>query len=501
MSFLNALRDFFGGEGGLILPQIMLAIYALGILLTDFWLDARHKHLNAVMAMIGVGFSGWTLWRLHAALLANNYEPFLAFRNTIIVDEFFIFFSALFLASTALVILLSVRYMEIEDEHNGEYYALMLFATIGMMFMASGMDLVVLFMALETMAISFYVLVGYLRRDRRSNEGALKYLLLGAFSSGLLAYGFSLLYGMSGSTSLLRLGFRGAEFPIGEAVAANQGHVLILVALITVCAGLFFKIAAVPFHQWAPDVYEGAPTSITAYVSVASKAASFALLLRILLAIFQPIRADWDTILVIVAVVTMTVGNFAAITQTNIKRLLAYSSIAHVGYILLGIVAWNPTGFKGIAFYLFAYTFMNTGAFAIIILLRRQGVIGDELEDMNGLYHRSPMAAVLLLIFMLSLAGIPPTAGFMGKYFIFLALLESQRYWLAVLAVLYVVPALYYYFRIVVHAWMREATEPAPVISNAQALALTITGFVTLAAGLWPNPFIKLAEYAFNFTR
>lgn len=475
-----------------ILPQVMLVLFGLGILATDFLLDARTKWFNAIMAMFGVGFSGYALWRVYgeiAAVPPGFYPGRLAFNNSILADPFFVFFGIIFLAATALVILMSVRYLDIEQEHHGEYYALILFAAAGMLFMAQGQDLVVLFVSLETMALSFYVLTGFLRRERRSNEAALKYILLGAFSSGVLVYGFSILYGISGSTNLME---------IAQAVQERgAGDALVLLALVTVSVGLFFKIAAVPFHQWAPDVYEGAPTPITAYVSVASKAASFALLLRLFLGVFWPVRTDWEWLLGAVAVATLTVGNFAALTQTNVKRLLAYSSIAHAGYILLGLVAGNETGLKGMAFYLFVYTFMNIGAFTIVILLRRQGLIGDELEDMNGLFYRSPVAAVLLLIFLLSLAGIPPTAGFLGKYFIFLALIESQHYLLAIFGALYVVPALYYYFRIIVHAWLRDPREPGRlVITRAQGVTLAVTVFVSLAGLLYAEPFVRLAMYA-----
>jgi NADH-quinone oxidoreductase subunit N len=276
-------------------------------------------------------------------------------------------------------------------------------------------------------------------------------------------------------------------------------QILPLLAFVLIAVGLLFKVAAVPFHMWAPDVYEGAPTPITAYVSVASKTASFALLLRLFLVVFSISQATWIYLIAGVAVASLTWGNLAALTQTNVKRLLAYSSISHVGYILLGLVAGNETGLVGIAYYLFAYVFMTAGAFAVIIVLRQKGLIGEELEDLNGLYQRSPAAALLLLIFMLSLAGIPPTAGFMGKYFIFLSLIESKHPVLAVFAVLYIVPALYYYFRIIVHAWLKQPGEaPHPVMTNAQAVALGVTVFVTLAAGLYPEPFTRLARYAFG---
>jgi len=489
----------------LIMPQVMLTLFGIGILITDFFLDAKHKWFNALTAMVGVIFSAAALWNLHRAIEGlpadqrNQFglyawdKTFPGFNGTLVVDPFFIFFGFLFLGSTALVILLSVRYLEIEAEHHGEYYALMLFATVGMMFMASAVELVMLFLGLETMAISFYILAGFLRRERRSNEGALKYLLLGAFSSGILAYGFSLLYGLTGST---RLDFIQSEF-LGFEFNGMLGNPLVLFAMITIAAGLFFKVAAVPFHQWAPDVYEGAPTTITAYVSVASKAASFAMLLRIFGSVFDvgPLRANWQEMFAVIAVITMTVGNFAALTQTNIKRLLAYSSIAHVGYILLGLVPGNATGLEGVSFYLLAYLFMNTGAFAVVIILRRKGLIGEELEDMNGLIQRAPAAAVLLVIFLLSLAGIPLTAGFLGKYFIFLGLIEAKRYWLAAVAVLYIVPAVYYYFRIVRHAWMTDATDPVrPAITPAQAIALAAAGIFTLYIGILPEGFIVLAK-------
>jgi NADH-quinone oxidoreductase subunit N len=485
------LRD--NHDLNMVKPQLMLAFFGIAILLTDFLIEPGQKYFNAIFALMGVGFSGTILYQLGRKIGAEGVQD--AYSSTVLIDHFSIFFCMLFLAVTALIILLSIRYLQIEEENHGEFYALMLFATIGMMFMVEGLDLIVQFIGLETMAISFYIMVGFLRRERRSNEAALKYLLLGAFSSGILVYGFSLLYGLSASTNLQ---------DIANAVFHRPPtNPLVLLALVTVAAGLFFKIAAVPFHQWAPDVYEGAPTVTTAYLSVASSAASFALLLRLFQTVFWPVREHWVGLLGVVAVASMTVGNLAAITQTNIKRMLAYSSISHVGYILLGLVAagsgpnGNQNGLTGIAFYIFAYAFMNLGAFAVVIILRRKGLIGDELEDLNGLIHRSPMAAVLLLIFMLSLAGIPPTAGFLGKYYIFLSLLQTNHYYLAIFAALYVVPALYYYFRVVVHAFLKESTDPVKVTLNPwQTLALTVSGFVVLAAGIYPEPFIKLANYS-----
>jgi NADH-quinone oxidoreductase subunit N len=509
---LSALMSYLQGDGRVILPEIELTLFGLGILLIDFTLSVKERYLNAGLALLGTLFSAYTVWKLRVPVDADG--SLLGFHDSVVVDPFFLFCAALFLAATALVILLSVKYLEIEQEQEGEYYALLLFACVGMMFMASGIDLIVMFLGLETMALSFYVLTGFLRREKRSNEAALKYVLLGAFSSGILAYGFSLLYGLSASTNIFRistmLGRRSALVSallhspqLSPATAQFDPFLLQLLpvlAFVLVAVGLFFKVAAVPFHQWAPDVYEGAPTPVTVYVSVASKTASFALLLRLFLVVFGATQVNWMYLVAGIAVASLTWGNLAALTQTNVKRLLAYSSISHVGYILLGLVAGNDTARVGIAFYLFAYVFMTAGAFAVLIVLRQKGLIGEELEDLNGLYQRSPAAAVLLLIFMLSLSGIPPTAGFMGKYFIFLSLIETKHPVLAVFAVLYIVPALYYYFRIVVHAWLKQPGEaPRTAMSSAQAVALGVALFVTLAAGLYPEPFTRLAHYALTF--
>jgi len=488
-----------GRDVGFILPEIMVAFFGLAILMLDFFLGSRQRGWNSIPAFIGVLMSGAALYTIKPAASAP-FGPTRAFDNSIVIDPFFIFFGFIFLASAALVILLSVRYMEIEHEQHGEYYALVLFAVVGMMFLACGNDLVVLFVALETMALSFYVLTGFLRRDRRSNEAALKYVLIGAFSSGILAYGFSILYGLAGSTNLdviaVRLAQRHAQL--------GGTDLLTFLALGTVAAGVFFKVAAVPFHQWAPDVYEGAPTAITAYVSVASKTASFALLLRLFLTVFWPVRMDWIMLIATVAVLSLTVGNLAAMTQSNIKRLLAYSSISHVGYILLGFVAavnpdgsLNQRGLQAMAFYLFVYAFFNTGAFAIVIVLRHKGVIGDEVEDLNGLIQRSPAAAVLMLIFLLSLAGIPPTAGFVGKLLIFWSLIETRHYVLAVVSVAYILPAVYYYFRMVAAMFVRDSSDPVlPLITPAQKFALAAMVTVTLAAGIFPDQFLRLATYS-----
>jgi len=391
-----------------------------------------------------------------------------------------------------LAVLISAKYLEIEGAHYGEYYALLVFSAVGMMFLASGTDLIVLFVALEVMALCEYVLTGFLRGSRRSNEAAVKFFLLGAFSSGLLLYGMSLLYGIGGSTNLAVI--------MGRLSERSPTDLLSWVAMITLLAGLFFKVAAVPFHQWTPDAYEGAPTSITAFISVAPKVASFAILLRLLLSCIWPLRVQWQLLMVGVAVATMTLGNLAAITQTNIKRFFGYSTISHVGYLLLGVITaadGNETGLQAVFIYLLVYAFMNLGAFAVIIVMRRKDLIGDEIDDLSGLMSRSPGMAIIMLIFLLSLAGIPPTAGFIGKYFIFLSLIETHHYVLAVLAVGYAVVALYYYLRIVVAMFMKKAMDTVPLETGpGLSVALGVSLGVTLLLGIYPQPLIVIAREA-----
>ena len=479
--------------------MVELTIFALGILLIDLMVPREWKWINAAGAFVGVVFAALCVWQIQSKLPRGAA----GFYNSLLVDRFAIYFWYLFLAGAAIAILMSVRYLELEDEHHGEYYSLLLLSVVGMMCMAAGIDIVLLFIGLELMAISTYVLVGFLRRDRRSNEAALKYLLLGAFSSGIFAYGLSLFYGISGSTNLA---------VIARAVSAVDPHnPVVVIALLTTMVGLLFKIAAVPFHQWAPDAYEGAPTCITGFMSVAVKAAAWALLLRILGFGLWPLRSIYTPVIVFVSIATMTGANFAALTQTNTKRLLAYSSIAHVGYMLLAFVAMGTSqpgspgfndGFKGILIYLLVYMFMNLGAFAVITSLRQRNVIGDELDDMAGLYQRAPVEAALMLLFLLSLAGIPPAAGFLGKYYIFLSLIESQHYWLASLGVLYSLFGLYYYLKIANSMLMRAPmeTERLP-LSLGMRCALGVTALATIVIGVFPEPFIRGVNWSLGIAQ
>ncbi len=490
----------------LALPMLLLSLFALGILLIDLILPEQWKPVNAFIALAGLAFSAAAVGKLHLAYrVAESHGgvvgDFTGFMGTLVVDRFAIYFFYLFLVGAAIAILMSIQYLEIERENHGEFYALLLFSVVGMMCMAAGYDIVLLFIGLELMAISTYVLVGFLRRDKRSNEAALKYLLLGAFSSGLFAYGLSLFYGVTGSTNL---GLIAAK--LQEIMATRPHDPVVAFALLTTTVGVLFKIAAVPFHQWAPDAYEGAPTSVTGFMSVAVKSAGWALLLRIFLFGLGPLRSMYVPLLIFVAIVTMTVGNLAAISQSNLKRLLAYSSIAHVGYMLLGLVASdgvnNSTGIMAIMIYLLVYTFMNLGAFAVITSLRRRNIIGDEIDDIAGLYFKAPVETMLMLMFLLSLAGIPPLAGFWGKYFIFLSLIQTGHYALASLAVLYAVIGLYYYMRIASAMIIRPAVDTEPVrIGPAMGLALLVTAVGTIGIGIFPNFFINAVNWSLGLTQ
>jgi NADH-quinone oxidoreductase subunit N len=481
------------GDFYYLLPEIVLTTGALLILLADL-IVARDQ--QSVLAWISLGILAATA----AALLPVADAHLQIAHGLIAVDRFALFFKVVFLAAAALTILMSVRYLDVEGTRAGEYYFLILCATLGMMFMAGGTDLITLFIGLETMAIAFYILTGYIKPSRRSNEAAVKYFLLGTFSLGILLYGMSLLYGLSGTTNLRS---------IATSLVGQERDPRLVLAVILVVAGMGFKIAAVPFHMWAPDVYEGAPTPIAGLLSVASSAASFAMLLRIFVESLPAMRVStsvaavglnlppigWSTLFYVLSVVSMTVGNFAALTQSNLKRMLAYSSIAHGGYLLIGVVAGTTRGITAMLIYLFVYSFMQLGAFTVLALLRRVDVVGDELKDLNGLLFRQPFAAVAMLLFMLSLGGVPPTAGFMGKFWLFSAAIESGYVWLAVIGVLNSAVSLYYYIRIVVFMMLKnEPTGTEPKTSPALALALGVAVVATLLVGVYPEPLFQFAQ-------
>ena len=465
-----------------ILPEIVVTGGALVVLLLSVVTPRRDDVLLGVSLATVAAALYWV-----AAFAGLDVT---ASKGLLAIDGFAAFFKIVALGSAAVTMLMSSPYLRVEGLRAGEYYFLILCATLGMMFMASGMDLITLFIGLETMAVSFYVLAGYLKPNPRSNEAAVKYFLLGAFSLGVLLYGMSILYGVTGTTSLE-----------GTAAAlADQGSSpLLVLAVVLVGAGMGFKIAAVPFHMWAPDVYEGAPTPVTAFLSVGSKAASFAMLIRIFMEGLPSLGAEWTVLFWGLAVVTMTVGNIAALTQSNLKRLLAYSSIAHAGYLLMGVVAGTQRGVAAMLVYVGVYLFMQLGAFAVVAAMRRGDVVGDELKDLTGLSRRSPMMAFAMLFFMLSLGGIPPTAGFMGKVWLFGAAIDAGFIWLAVIAVANSAVSLYYYLRVVVFMWINDETAPAAsplVLGPAMTAALLVAVVGTVVFGLYPQFLFASAEAA-----
>ena len=470
-----SINDFY-----YVLPEIILTFGALVLLVVDLILPKRDGVVFGVAIV--------TLLATAAAVLSFAGVNTTASAGLLAIDGFATFFKLIFILSAVMTVLMSGSYLRVEGVRAGEYCFLILCATLGMMFMASGVDLITLFIGLETMAIAFYILAGFLKPSQRSNEAAVKYFLLGAFSLGLLLYGMSLLYGATGTTSL---------DGIATVLAGGERSLILSLALILIAAGMGFKIAAVPFHMWAPDVYEGAPTPVTAFLSVGSKAASFAMLLRIFFVGLPFLVSDWQTLFWVLAALTMTVGNIAAITQTNTKRMLAYSSIAHAGYVLVGVVSGTERGIAATLVYLWVYLFMQLGAFAIISMLRRQDVVGDELKDLSGLYFRKPFAAIAMLIFMLSLGGIPPTAGFMGKVWVFGAAIEQGFVWLAVIGVANSAISLYYYYRVIVFMWLKEETLGSDIeMGPAMATVLGIAVVGSILFGIFPDMLFDHAQVA-----
>ncbi|MGB9179463.1 MAG: NADH-quinone oxidoreductase subunit N [Pyrinomonadaceae bacterium] len=495
------------GDLQLIAPEIILTVCACVALVMEVVLPYKLSKQTAYFTLIGIALAGLSLfflWQVNSAVLPLN-----GFYGMVRIDGFAIIFKAIFLCAAALAVAISIRYLDIEGEQHGEYYALVLFATVGMMFLGSGYDLILLYISLELMALTFYVLVAFTKRQKRSNEAAMKYFLLGAFSSGILLYGMSLLYGVAGSTNLGEIGrslnamFAGMQNNVETAGWAVDVKPILLLGMIALAAGLFFKIAAVPFHMWAPDVYEGAPTSVTAFLSTGSKAASFALYARIFIEALGGMRVEWAPLLGLVAAITIMVGNWAAVTQENSKRLLAYSSISNAGYLLLGLIAGNQYGYVGLVIYLFVYTLMNLGAFGIIISLRRRGIIGDNVDDLSGLGQKAPGMALMMAVFMLSLGGLPMTGGFIGKYFLFGGLLQRGEadgknwyYWLAVWAILNTVVSFYYYVRFirVMYLGDRVADDKPLALSPALQTALIVALVGVIFVGVFPQPFISVAQ-------
>jgi NADH-quinone oxidoreductase subunit N len=463
-----------------ILPELVVIAVALTVLIFDLILEKESKAVLGWYSLGGIiiaAYASYSLMPMGGAF----------FNGTFLLDPFSTFFKFVLYSACGLGILVSINYLKGEGILRGEYFALMLFATSGMMMMASAGDLITLYLGLELMALSVYILAGFMRRDNRSNEAAIKYLVLGAFSSGIMLYGMSLLYGFSGTTNLtgILVFLRGADLT----------DPVLFLSMIMLIVSFGFKVAAAPFHMWVPDVYEGAPTPVTAFMSAGPKVAGFAVLLRVFLYTLEPLQAHSSAIFAGLAVLTMAVGNIIALSQTNIKRMLAYSSIAHAGYALIGLAAGGPEGAASVMLYVGIYAFMNMGAFGVVILLRRAGERGEEITDFAGLGKTHKTAAFLMLIFMFSLTGIPPLAGFIGKFYIFKAAVQAGLIWLAVVGVLFSAVSAFFYLRIIMVMYMSEpkgSIELATSPSLALALAITVTAVIFI--GVYPTDLLNFAR-------
>jgi len=467
-----------------IAPALVLSLTAVIVMLLDLLPPRTRKDHLGFVGLVGVVACLVLTLRLWGADTR-------AFRGMVALDSYALFFNLVIGYATGLVLLFSMDYLRRQGMESGEFYILVLFSAVGMMLMASATDLIVIFLALETMSLALYVLAGFFRGRLEAGEASMKYFLLGAFASGFFLYGIALIFGATGSTNLDK---------IAAAIAAGAGgDPLLLVGTGLLLVGFGFKTSSVPFHMWTSDVYEGAPTAVTAFIATGSKAAAFAALLRVLLATVRPAQPDWTALLSVLAVLSMTVGNVIAIAQQNLKRMLAYSSIAHVGYMLVGAVAGGALGNGSVLFYLLVYTFTTAGAFGVILLLERNGREAVRLEDYGGLAARHPLMALALTVFLLSLIGIPPTAGFVGKFYLFGAAVRAGYVWLAVIGVLNSALAAYYYLRLIVYMYMREPEAGHPTVlvpSFAGCLALVVALWGVVQLGILPAPLLDLAQSA-----
>ena len=481
---------FSAGDLFLILPELLIIAAACIVLVLDPVLRPSDKDglvwLSLATLAVCMGLTA-----SHMGVRET------IFSGLVVIDTYAIFWKLLLYFVTGLTILLSYSYLKEERLYFGEYYGFILLSLCGMMVMVSAADLLTMYLGTELMSLSLYVMTGLKRSEPRSLEAAAKYFVLGAFSSGILLYGISLLYGATGSTKLPA---------IAEAIA-GQGfsNPLLVFSTILLAVGFGFKLAVVPFHMWTPDVYQGAPTSVTAYMAVASKAASFGAFLRVFVEGLGGLKTDWSAIFLLLCLATLVLGNLLALVQTNIKRMLAYSSIAHAGYALIGVVAAgrieHSSGIASVLLYIALYTFMTFGAFAIVAMLRKGGIEGEEIEDFTGLAKRHPLAALLMLVFMVSLAGIPPTAGFIGKLYVFRSAVEAGMSWLAAIALIFAAISAYYYLRIVMAMYMREPVDsasPAPqfVMSPTLSIVLTCAVAGVVIFGIYPNPLVEFAMQA-----
>ena len=467
-----------------LLPILIVTGTTFVVLVADLFVEGPDRE-----GLGWIGLVGLIAAMVASALLWTTKET--AFSGSIVLDRYALFFNFVICLTGALTLLMSMDYLHTIDLVVGEYYVQLLFAVVGMMLMAAATDLVVLFLGLELMSIAVYVLAGIWRPELRSSEAALKYFLLGAFASGFLLYGIAMAYGAFGTTTLGPIAGQ-----IGTLTAEQRPLALAAVGLLLV--GFSFKVAAVPFHAWAPDVYEGSPTSVTALMAVGVKTAAFAAFARVFLHTLGTMAVDWTWIVWVLAVLTMTVGNFAALLQRNIKRMLAYSSIAHAGYLLVGMVGGGENGGAAVLFTLFVYALMTLGAFAVVISIGRHGEPNEDIADYAGLGLRRPLLGVCMIVFMLSLAGIPSLAGFTGKFFLFSAAVEKGYIWLVIIAALNSTVSIYYYGGVLVQMYMGESTRDAPPVTHRPYLLATllITSTGTVLLGLFPTWALELARSA-----
>lgn len=463
-------------------PMLALTGGILLILLLELFPEKIGGNRSAILTLLTLAASGWSVWKVRDVARS-------LFDGMFVHDTFTVFFTLLILGIAAISVLFSWDYVKRTRLHPAEYYALLLAATMGMIVMAASNDLIGIFLGLELMSIPLYVLVGFRRSQLESNEASLKYFLLGAFSSGFLLYGIALVYGATGATNLSAIGNFMTDSPMAQSPLFLVGGLLIL-------AGLAFKVAAVPFHMWTPDAYEGAPTSVTAFMSVGAKVGGFAALLRIGLVALPDLQEGWKPILSALAILTMTVGNVTALLQDNVKRMLAYSSIAHAGYVLVALVAGGTDGAGAAVFYLAVYSAMNLGAFGVLTLMGRDREERVKVGDFAGLGYRQPFLALAMTLFLVSLAGIPPTAGFMGKVAVFGIALKAGLVPLVIVGVLNSVVSVFYYLRITVAMYMQEPqSDPAHVSWGLPAgIALVLTLVLTLWFGLQGSELLRQAQ-------
>jgi NADH-quinone oxidoreductase subunit N len=466
-----------------ILPLLILTIWACALLLVDLFI--KSKGITALLAALGLALSlGFTLSQIGASGTGFN--------NMVVLDGFSTFVDALLLVTGLFGIALAYGYLKRMGIERGEYYTLLLFSILGMLLMAQASDLIIVFLALEMLSIPLYVLAAFARPKAESEEAGLKYFMLGAFSTGFVVYGIALVFGATGTTSLSAI-VQAASNGTTNLLLLTVGSALILV-------GLSFKIAAVPFHMWTPDVYQGAPSAVTAFMAAGAKIAGFAALLRVFALAFPALASDMTPILAVLSALTMIVGNLIAIAQTNIKRLLAYSSIAHAGYILMAFVPYGQakivsTSVAAGLFYLVSYALTNFGAWAVVIALEKTEGRGLEISDYAGLGRKYPALAAAMTVFMLSLTGIPPTLGFVGKFYLFRAVINGQFYLLAVIGVLTTLISAYYYLRVVVTMYMREG-DPETTSESWLNLTWAVSAVLTVLVSLFPAPLFDWASQA-----